>query len=112
MLYVSGVGNLAQGSFNGFIFRFQFNAGTQNYQYLNTVVTSTSANYYAPGLHSPEGIVFGPDGNIYVASFYASFNDSLGTNVVDRDAILVFNTNGQKVGSPIYLYATNETRVF
>jgi hypothetical protein len=111
-LYVSGVGDLSVGSINGYIFRFQFNAGTQNYQYLNTVVSSTAANYYAPGLHSPEGIVFGPDGNIYVTSFYGSFNNSQGTNVIDRDAILVFNTSGQKIGSPIYLYGTNESRVF
>jgi hypothetical protein len=103
---------LSVGSINGYIFRFQFNQGTQNYQYLNTVVSSTAANYYAPGLHSPEGIVFGPDGNIYIASFNASFNDSQGNSVVDRDAILIFKTNGQRVGSPVYLYATNETRVF
>jgi hypothetical protein len=112
LLYVSGVGNLAQGSMDGFIFRFQFNAGTQNYQYLNTIITSTAANFYSPGLHSPEGIVFGPNGNIYVTSFYASFNNNQGNPVTDRDAILVFNTSGQKIGSPIYLNATNETRVF
>lgn len=112
LLYVSGVGDFSQGSINGYIFRFQFNAGIQNYQYLNTVVASTAANYYGPGLHSPEGIVFGPDGKIYVTSFYASFYDSLGNAVVDRDAILVFNTSGQKVAPPIYLYATNETRAF
>jgi hypothetical protein len=103
---------LSQGSINGFVFRFQFNAATQNYQFLNTVITSTGANYYSPGLHSPEGIAFGPDGNIYVTSFNASFYDSLGTNIVDRDAILTFNTSGQKGGSPIYLYATNEDRVY
>jgi hypothetical protein len=112
ILYVSGVGNLAQGSLNGFVFRFQFNAGTQNYHYLNTIVASTAANYYAPGLHSPEGIVFGPDGNIYITSFYAGFNDAQANLVVDRDAILVFNTNGQRIGSPISLYAPNENRVF
>ena len=97
---------------NGFIFRFQFNSGTQNYHYLDTIVSSTAANYYAPGLHSPEGIVFGPDGNIYITSFYAGFNDSLGNFVADRDAILVFNTAGQRIGSPTYLYADNEDRVF
>jgi hypothetical protein len=111
-LYVSGVGDWSVGSINGYIFRFQFNAGTQNYQYLSTIVSSTAANYYSPGLHSPEGIVFGPNGNIYVTSFYASFNDSLNNTVVDRDSILVFNTLGQKIGSPIYLNATNESRVF
>lgn len=112
MLYVSGVGNLAQGSADGYIFRFQFNAGTQNYHYLNTVVSSTSGNYYAPGLHSPEGIVFGPDGNIYVTSFAASFTDGIGNSVIDRDAIVVFNTSGQKIGSPIYLNAPNELRAY
>jgi hypothetical protein len=111
-LYVSGVGNLSLGSIDGYVFRFQFNAGTQNYQYLNTVVASTASNFYAPGLHSPEGIVFGPDGKLYVTSFYASFTGNLGNSVIDRDAILIFNTSGQKVGSPIYLYATNEDRVF
>jgi hypothetical protein len=112
LLYVSGVGNLAQGSTDGFIFRFQFNAGTQNYHYLNTVVTSTAANYYAPGLHSPEGIVFGPDGNIHITSFYAAFSDNLANFVVDRDAILAFNVQGQRVGTPLYLSATNEDRAF
>ncbi len=112
LLYVSGVGNLAQGSMNGFIFRFQFNAGTQNYHYLDTIVVSTSANYYSPGLHSPEGIVFGPDGNIYITTFYAYFNDNFGNPVIHRDGILVFNTSGQRIGSPLNLYAENESRVF
>jgi hypothetical protein len=112
LMYVSGVGNLAQGSLDGYIFRFQFNPGTQNYQYLNRIVASTAANYYSPGLHAPEGIVFGPDRNIYVTSFYAYFNDSQGNGVAHRDAILVFNSSGQRVGSPIALYAENEDRVF
>ncbi|MFN0129067.1 MAG: hypothetical protein ACKV19_20540 [Verrucomicrobiales bacterium] len=112
LLYVSGVGNFTQGSINGFIFRFQFNAGTQNYRYLDTIVSSTAANFYASGLHGPEGIIFGPDGNIYITSFLSTFNNNLGSSVTDRDAILVFDTSGQRLGSPIYLYGTNEPRVF
>jgi len=112
LLYVSGVGDLSQGSVNGYVFRFQFNSGTQNYSYLSTIVSSTAANYYAPRLHAPEGIVFGPDGNFYVTSFYASYNNNQGGSVVDLDAILVFNKNGQRIGSPISLYSTNDTRVF
>ena len=61
---------------------------------------------------SPEGIVFGPDGNLYIVSFYAAYIDSLGNSVTDRDAILTFNKSGQKVGSPIHLSETNGTRVF
>ena len=111
-LYVSGVGNLAQGSLNGFIFRFQFNPLSQNYHYVSTLVSSTAANYYTPGLHNPEGIVFGPDGNLYVTSFYAVFSDNQGATVIDRDAILVFDKNGQRIGSPIHLFATDENRAF
>jgi len=112
MLYVSGDGNLAQGEKSGYVFRFQYNSTTHDFHFHDTFIASTPGNFYSPGLHNPEGLTFGPDGNLYITSFYAQFTDAQTNTVVDRDAILVFNTSGQRVGQPIYLNATNEPRVF
>jgi hypothetical protein len=112
MLYVSGVGNLASGDASGYVFRFQYNAGTQTFHYHDTLIASTAVNFYSSGLHAPEGLVFGPDGNLYITSFLAQYLNSQTNSVTDLDSILVFNTNGQRVGSPIYLYPTNAPRVF
>src|SRR5262249_11932247 len=102
MLYVAGDGNLALGEQSGYVFRFQYNSGTRDFHYRDTLVASTPGNFYAPGLHAPQGLAFGPDGNLYITSFYAQFNNAQANAVIDRDAILVFNRNGQQVRQPIY----------
>src|SRR5262249_34704907 len=53
-----------------------------------------------------------PDGNLYITSFYAEFINAQTNNVIDRDAILIFNTSGERIGQPIYLNATNAPRAF
>jgi hypothetical protein len=112
MLYVSGVGNLSVGESSGYVFRFQYNSGTHDFHYHDTVVASTPGNFYGPGLHAPEGLAFGPDGNLYVTSFYAQYTNGTGSNIIDPDAILVFNTNGQRIGSSIVFDSQGVPRVF
>jgi glucose/arabinose dehydrogenase len=57
----------------------------------NGVFTNVVASHLGSGcavhLHRPQGIVFGPDGNIYVTAFREGASDT--------DKILIFNTNGQ-----------------
>jgi sugar lactone lactonase YvrE len=92
-LYVSAIGNLAAGdSASGYILRFDPVTGT----FVNVVAS------HAQGLHRPEGLVFGPDGNIYVTSFL------LGG---DKDRIMRFAPNGTLLGS-LDLYPTGAPRVF
>ncbi len=68
ILYVSVVGNLAAGDrATGYIVRFQWDGS--NFKFKDVFVASDASNGYAPTLHRPEGIVFGPDGNLYVTTF-------------------------------------------
>jgi sugar lactone lactonase YvrE len=92
-LYVSSVGNLAAGDRNsGYVLRFDPTART----FVNVVAS------HAQGLHRPEGIVFGPDGNIYVTSFLQA---------TDKDRIMRFAPNGTLLGT-LDLYPNGAPRVF
>ncbi|HSU31728.1 MAG TPA: hypothetical protein VLJ11_10880 [Bryobacteraceae bacterium] len=80
-LYVSVVGNLDPNDphFNplaGFILRFQ------NGTFLDVFASDSTC----PALHRPEGLVFGPDGKLYVTSFRADTNDT--------DKVLIFKGAG------------------
>jgi glucose/arabinose dehydrogenase len=75
MLYVS-TRNIPSGV-GGAVLRFNPTSGA----YLGAFVSSNSTN----DLNRPEGIVFGPDGNLYVTSF-----PSAATNTTDTDKVLIF----------------------
>lgn len=93
LLYVSVV-NIFN-SLDGWILRFNPETG----EYLGEFITSSEEN----NLHRPEGLVWGPDGNLYVTSFRA--------DPTDTDKILIFNQMGQLIDQ-IDLYAVGEPRAF
>jgi DNA-binding beta-propeller fold protein YncE len=91
LIYVSVIGSLEPSDpdfdpLSGYILRFNPRTG----KLLDTFV-SNPADIPGSGcnqhLHRPEGLVFGPDNNLYVTSFRA--------NAGDTDKILVFNRKGQ-----------------
>jgi DNA-binding beta-propeller fold protein YncE len=101
LLYVAVVGNLAAGDrATGYVVRFQWDGG--NFKFKDVFVASDASNSYAPTLHRPEGIVFGPDGNLYVTTFLQGS---------DLDGVLGFNPAGQKI-SRLDWWAPGQTRVF
>lgn len=93
LLYVSVVGNLSAGDRgSGFIVRFDGQTGA----YVDTFADSSS------GLHRPEGLSFGPDGNLYVTSFLFGS---------DPDEILIFAPSGVLIGA-LPLYPAGALRVY
>ena len=103
LLYVSVVGNMAAGDrATGYVVRFQWDSTASNYKFKDIFVASDASNNYAPGLHRPEGIVFGPDGNLYVTTFLQGS---------DLDGALGFNAAGQKV-KQINWWIAGQSRVF
>ena len=82
LLYVSGIDAIGE---NGYVIRFDLTTKT----YKDTFITATAATQYAGGLHKPEGIVFGPDGKLYVTS--ARY--MAGT----ASRIMIYDSNGANV---------------
>jgi DNA-binding beta-propeller fold protein YncE len=79
LLYVSIIGNLAAGDgLTGYVLRFNPHTG----KFVN-VFTSNLAADCAKNLHRPEGLVFGPDGKLYVTAFRADTSDT--------DKVLIFD---------------------
>jgi hypothetical protein len=83
LLYVSVAGNLNPGEpttdrLSGYILRFNPHTGS-----FIDVFTSNSAAGCATHLHRPDGLVFGPDGKLYVTAFR--------TDASDTDKILIFD---------------------
>ena len=103
LLYVAVVGNFAAGDrASGYVVRFQWDAGAGTFKFKDVFVASDASNGYAPTLHRPEGIVFGPDGNLYVTTFLQGG---------DLDGVLGFNSAGQKISRRDW-WATGQARVF
>jgi DNA-binding beta-propeller fold protein YncE len=94
LLYVS-VMNIFNG-LDGWVLRFNPETG----EYLGEFITSSEEN----NLHRPEGLVWGPDGNLYVTSF-------LGADPSDVDKILIFNQSGELIDQ-IELYTPGAPRAF
>lgn len=80
LLYVSSVAQFPPG-LNGQVLRFEPRSGRYLGRFVSNPGTSPVGDC-TRHLHRPEGVVFGPDGHLYVTSFRADAND------VDR--ILVF----------------------
>jgi DNA-binding beta-propeller fold protein YncE len=87
----------------GYILRFDVSQGT-----CSVFAFNDGDNIQEPGeteaLHRPEGLVFGPDGNLYVTSFRANPNDT--------DKILVFGGQTGNLIDRIDLYQQGEPRAF
>ena len=106
LLYVSVVHDLDPKSANftpgntlaGWILRFDPSDGS----FLGIFASDEGAGC-AAHLHRPEGLVFGPDGRLYVTAFRA--------NPDDTDKILIFDSGGACVDR-IDLYQVGETRAF
>jgi hypothetical protein len=80
LLYVSNATNLVNTPLGGDILRFDPETG----HFVDRFVTSTGGGTCdcVNELNRPEGVVFGPDGNLYTASFRA--------DATDNDKILIF----------------------
>jgi DNA-binding beta-propeller fold protein YncE len=98
-IYVSVVGNLVTGDvLSGYVLRFNPLTGR-----FVDVFTSHLAGGCAADLHRPEGLVFGPDGKLYVTAFRA--------DATDTDKILIFSGKGQCLDK-IDLDQVGEPRAF
>jgi hypothetical protein len=84
LLYVANATNLANTPLGGDILRFDPETG----HFVDRFITSTGGSTCdcVNELNRPEGLVFGPDGNLYIASFRA--------DATDNDKILIFQGPG------------------
>ena len=94
LLYVS-VRNIPEPE-GGYVLRFNPKTG----KFLGVFIESNSVN----DLNRPEGLVFGPDGNLYITSFQRDANDT--------DKILIFHVKTGKFLDKIDLEAVGQPRAF
>jgi outer membrane protein assembly factor BamB len=84
LIYVSITGDQGSGdNLTGKILRFNTRTG----KFVDIFASNTDLGGCSKHLHRPEGLVFGPDNNLYVTAFRA--------NTDDNDKVLVFNKNGR-----------------
>lgn len=109
LLYVSITGNIAAGdSLTGAVLRFNPRTGK-----FVDVFTSNSAAGCATHLHRPEGLTFGPDGNLYITAFRANGNDTDKILIFDgktgacRDQIDLDVVNGPRATPQAILFGPN-----
>ncbi|NWK72309.1 hypothetical protein HWX41_25495 [Bacillus paramycoides] len=95
LLYVSAIDFLDPNK--GWVLRFNLKSGG-----FDVFIVSDNEN----NLHRPEGLVFGPDGNLYVTSF-KNLDDPN-----DTDKILIFDGDTGKFIGKIDLYAPGKPRAF
>ncbi|MGE5492510.1 MAG: hypothetical protein ACM31P_14610 [Actinomycetota bacterium] len=81
LLYVSNYPDLATG-LGGQVLRFDPTSGAFKDVFINSIGGATQSCGCIDELNRPEGLVFGPDGNLYITSFRA--------NAQDDDKILIF----------------------
>ena len=100
LLYVSVVGNLAAGDvLTGYVLRFNPHSGR-----FVDIFTSNLAAGCAAHLHRPEGLVFGPDGDLYITAFRADPSDT--------DKILIFDGITRACLNKIDLDQVGQPRAF
>ena len=80
----------------------RFNTVTR--EFVDIFVTNNTTNNPTNYLNRPEGLVFGPDGNLYITSFQANANDN--------DKILVFNGTTGAFLAKIDLAQVGQPRAF
>ncbi|MEH7332064.1 hypothetical protein V7161_05460 [Neobacillus drentensis] len=98
LLYVSAFDpSEGENGLRGWVLRFDLKSGE-----FEVFIKSDDVN----NLHRPEGLVFGPDGNLYVTSF-KNLNDPN-----DTDKILIFDGQTGKFLDKIDLYAPGQARAF
>jgi DNA-binding beta-propeller fold protein YncE len=99
LLYVSAIDFIAPETIvpeKGWVLRFD----TKNNKLLDVFISNNDVT----DLHRPEGLVFGPDGNLYITSFRLNANDT--------DKILIINRHTRKLVDKIDLDVVGQPRAF